>query len=98
MIQRPTSSPDSPSLWRVALDHTRDAAIVIDDAGNVCLFNRAAERIWGICRTDIVGRHAEVIGLAGTTSKPTSGVLFPPATSNGVAILEREQARFYRLE
>ncbi|MFL9502012.1 EAL domain-containing protein [Rhodopseudomonas palustris] len=88
MIQRPTSSPDNQSLWRAALEQTRDAAIVIDDAGNVCLFNRAAERMWGICRTDIVGRTTGILGLDGMTSKPASGAFSPPATSNGVAILE----------
>jgi diguanylate cyclase (GGDEF)-like protein/PAS domain S-box-containing protein len=88
MIQRPTSSPDNQSLWRAALDQTRDAAVVIDDAGNVCLFNRAAERIWGIRRTDVVGRAAGILGLDGMTSKSAYGAFSPLATSNGVATLE----------
>ena len=38
-----------------------DGVVVIDGGNNVVLFNAAAERLWGIDRTEIVGRNVRLL-------------------------------------
>ncbi|PZA12562.1 bifunctional diguanylate cyclase/phosphodiesterase [Rhodopseudomonas palustris] len=76
-MRRHISSLDDPSLWRAALEQTRDAAVIIDDHGRVCFFNQAAERLWGLSRADVVGNSADRLGIDAITSEP------PPSSALG---------------
>lgn len=78
-MHRHTSHFDDQSLWRVALERTRDAVVIIDDNGRIGFFNQAAEQIWGISSEEVVGRHADCVGLGaiasdvGASSQPRDG-------------------------
>ncbi|QDL97856.1 EAL domain-containing protein [Rhodopseudomonas palustris] len=62
-MRRHNSSLDDQSLWQVALDHARDAAIIIDDGGYICFFSQTAERFWGIGRAELIGCHCDLLGI-----------------------------------
>src|SRR6478735_646422 len=46
-----------------ALERTNDAVVILDHDLCVSHFNAAAEVIWGLGRAEIVGRHADGLGL-----------------------------------
>ncbi|NEW92564.1 EAL domain-containing protein [Rhodopseudomonas sp. BR0M22] len=66
-MRQQTSSFDDQSLWRIALDHTRDAAVIIDHDHRICFFNQAAEHIWGLASTEMIGSAADRLGLDAIT-------------------------------
>lgn len=47
--------------WQAILDTARDAIICIDAAGNVTLFNRAAEAIFGWAADEVLGRNVRML-------------------------------------
>jgi len=47
--------------WQAILDTARDAIICIDRTGNVSLFNRAAEQIFGYTADDVVGQNVRML-------------------------------------
>ncbi|MEO6029917.1 MAG: PAS domain S-box protein [Candidatus Binatia bacterium] len=47
--------------WQAILDTARDAIICIDRAGNVSLFNRAAEEIFGYTADDVIGKNVRML-------------------------------------
>ncbi|WP_047309187.1 EAL domain-containing protein [Rhodopseudomonas palustris] len=63
-MRRHNSSLDDQSLWQVALDHARDAAIIIDDGGYIRFFSQTAERFWGIGRAELIGCHCDRLGIS----------------------------------
>ena len=46
-----------------AFERTNDAVVILDQAHRISHFNAAAERIWGLARTEILGRPAGALGL-----------------------------------
>ncbi|ACF02080.1 diguanylate cyclase/phosphodiesterase with PAS/PAC and GAF sensor(s) [Rhodopseudomonas palustris TIE-1] len=81
-MRRHTSSLDDQSLWRIALDYARDAAVIIDDGGHICYVNQAAERIWGIGRADLVGSHSDCLGVNAIQPEPVAGSHLTNAASD----------------
>lgn len=47
--------------WQAILDTARDAIICIDRSGEVTLFNRAAEAIFGYAAADVLGRNVRML-------------------------------------
>jgi PAS domain S-box-containing protein len=41
------------------LEHTSDAAYVVTEAGEICAWNAAAERLFGYPASEVLGRHIE---------------------------------------
>ncbi|MDE2062573.1 MAG: EAL domain-containing protein [Bradyrhizobium sp.] len=54
---------ESSDVLLAALDRANDAVVVLDQDRQVRHFNAAAERIWGIARSEILGRPADTLGL-----------------------------------
>ena len=54
---------ESSDVLLAALDRANDAVVVLDQDRQVRHFNAAAERIWGIARSEILGRAADTLGL-----------------------------------
>src|ERR1700712_5467032 len=54
---------ETPDLLLAALERANDAVVIID--GNLCVshVNAAAEIIWGLARTEVLGRHVSCLGL-----------------------------------
>nr|WP_318383911.1 EAL domain-containing protein [uncultured Enterobacter sp.] len=48
-----------------ALEYVHDAVVLLDSAGTVLFFNRAAEQLWRYSRIMVLGRHAADIPLFG---------------------------------
>lgn len=44
-----------------AMEQAIDPMVVIDEHNNIILFNAAAERIWGLPRTDVMGRNVSCL-------------------------------------
>ncbi|WP_102325083.1 EAL domain-containing protein [Komagataeibacter saccharivorans] len=51
----------SAEVLILALEQAADATIIIDDAGRVILFNRAAEKLWGLDRQDVLGQSMDTL-------------------------------------
>ena len=49
------------AILKGALENTNEAFVTIDDRQKVLFFNKAAEKIFGYSRADVVGRPLEVI-------------------------------------
>ncbi len=56
-------SVESSDVLLAALEQANDAVVILDQDHRVTHFNASAERIWGIGRTEILGRPADVLGL-----------------------------------
>ncbi len=54
---------ESSDVFLAALDRANDAVVILDQDRQVRHFNAAAERIWGIARSEILGRAADTLGL-----------------------------------
>ncbi|MFK4641726.1 PAS domain S-box-containing protein [Bradyrhizobium ottawaense] len=54
-----------PDVLRAALERAEDGVVIVDDAHRITHFNAAAERIWKLARTDVLGRDAEILTLKG---------------------------------
>lgn len=55
--QEPESRDPTQAQLRAILDSSLDGLITIDARGNIVEFNRAAERIFGYARADVLGRE-----------------------------------------
>jgi diguanylate cyclase (GGDEF)-like protein/PAS domain S-box-containing protein len=54
---------ETSDVLLVALDQANDAIVILDHDHRVSHFNAAAEHIWGLARSEILGRHADALGL-----------------------------------
>jgi diguanylate cyclase (GGDEF)-like protein/PAS domain S-box-containing protein len=54
---------ETPEFLLAALEQTGDAVIIVDSERRVRHFNAAAERIWGLPRTEVLGCDAGLLGL-----------------------------------
>ncbi len=54
---------ENPELLLTALERTSDAVVIVDGDLSVCYFNAAAERIWKLNRTVVLGSHVSALGL-----------------------------------
>ncbi|WP_441237833.1 EAL domain-containing protein [Bradyrhizobium sp. 930_D9_N1_4] len=54
---------EMPDVLRAALECADDGIVVVDDSRRITHFNAAAERIWKLARTDVLGRDADILTL-----------------------------------
>ncbi|MBR0963252.1 EAL domain-containing protein [Bradyrhizobium diazoefficiens] len=54
---------EMPEVLRAALECADDAILVVDAAHRITHFNAAAERIWKLARTEVLGRDVAVLDL-----------------------------------
>ncbi|MHC2282364.1 PAS domain S-box-containing protein [Bradyrhizobium diazoefficiens] len=54
---------ETPQLLLAALERADDGVVIVDDAQRIIHFNTAAERIWKLSRTEVLGRDAAVLTL-----------------------------------
>jgi PAS domain S-box-containing protein len=52
-----------PDVLRAALECADDGVVIVDDAHRITHFNAAAERIWKLARTEVLGRDADILAL-----------------------------------
>lgn len=57
------SAPENPDVLLAALERANDAVVILDQDHRITHFNASAERIWGIARSEILGRPAGALGL-----------------------------------
>jgi diguanylate cyclase (GGDEF)-like protein/PAS domain S-box-containing protein len=57
------SSVETPDFLVAALERANDAVLIVDRDLRVSYFNAAAERIWGLDRAVVLGRHVGRLGL-----------------------------------
>ncbi|MFP3984219.1 MAG: two-component system sensor histidine kinase NtrB [Desulfurivibrionaceae bacterium] len=55
------SSKNTHKILEIAVENTNDAFVTIDEDHQVIFFNRAAEKIFGYSRTEVVGRDLDTI-------------------------------------
>jgi PAS domain S-box-containing protein len=75
---RPHDSPviETPDFLLAALDRANEAVMIADGDLRVRQFNAAAERIWQMDRTEVLGCHVSGLGLGGLPqpiAAPASG-------------------------
>lgn len=61
MHERP--AVESSGVLLAAVERTSDAVVILDQDRRITHFNASAERIWGVTRTQILGRPACALGL-----------------------------------
>jgi diguanylate cyclase (GGDEF)-like protein/PAS domain S-box-containing protein len=61
-----------PDVLRAALACADDAIVIVDDAHRITYFNAAAERIWKLARTDVLGRDADILTLRCLKADPVA--------------------------
>ncbi|QWG21433.1 EAL domain-containing protein [Bradyrhizobium sediminis] len=54
---------ETPDFLLAALERANDAVVIIDSDLHVSYFNAAAELIWRLDRTEVLGRHVSCLGL-----------------------------------
>jgi diguanylate cyclase (GGDEF)-like protein/PAS domain S-box-containing protein len=67
---------ETPDFLLAALDRANEAVVIADGDLRVCHFNAAAERIWQMDRTEVLGCHVSGLGLGGLPqpiAAPASG-------------------------
>ena len=61
-----------PDVLRAALERADDGVVIVDDAHRITHFNAAAEHIWKLARTDVLGHNVEVLSLGGFQPDPVA--------------------------
>src|SRR5438445_12381035 len=51
----------SEERFRALLDSAPDAAVIVDDGGQIALINEQTERLFGYPREELIGRSVEVL-------------------------------------
>jgi PAS domain S-box-containing protein len=54
---------ETPDFLLAALEQANDAVVIVDSDLHVSYFNAAAELIWRLDRTEVLGRHVSCLGL-----------------------------------
>ncbi len=58
------SATENSDVLLAAFEQSNDAVVILDQDQRVSHFNASAERMWGIARTEILGRPADALGLS----------------------------------
>lgn len=73
------------------LEQTADAAYTVTEAGEICSWNRAAERLFGYPATEVLGRHIEevfdaydALGTEPLVGAAEAAVRHPEASGGGI--------------
>lgn len=56
-----TKEREGREVIRQTLEQALDAVVTIDEANNVTFFNRAAERLWGYQREEVIGNNVRML-------------------------------------
>ena len=70
---------ETPDFLLAALERANDAVVIVDGNLQVSYFNAAAELIWGLDRTEVLGGHVSRLGLKELAEHVTA----TPATAQG---------------
>lgn len=54
---------EAPNIPLAALERANDAIVIVDTNRHISHFNAVAERIWGMNRSEVLGRHVSLLGL-----------------------------------
>src|SRR5258708_2720947 len=63
---------ESPDVLLAALERANEAVVIVDSDLHVSCFNAAAERIWGLDRAEVLGRHVSSLGLGDLEPHPVA--------------------------
>jgi diguanylate cyclase (GGDEF)-like protein/PAS domain S-box-containing protein len=63
---------ETPDVLLAALERANDAVVIVDRDLRVAHFNAAAELIWGLDRTEVLGRHVDCLGLGDLQQHPVA--------------------------
>ncbi|MGE6793377.1 EAL domain-containing protein [Pseudomonas guineae] len=55
------SARNLSEIFIQTLEQAADSVVVIDSSNNVLLFNRAAEQLWGLDRTSVIGHNVKLL-------------------------------------
>jgi two-component system sensor kinase FixL len=86
----------SEARWQAILDTARDAIICIDPAGNITLFNRAAEAIFGYEASELLGQNVRKLMPAPYTDEHDEYIRRYRATGAAKAIGQIRQVEARR--
>jgi len=56
-----TEERDNREILNQSLEQAQDAVVIIDDCNNVVSFNRAAEKLWGCQRDEVLGKNVKML-------------------------------------
>ncbi len=73
--------PSSETLFRGFLEAAPDAVVIVDGDGQIVLINAQTERLFGYARSELVGKHVEVLvpdRFRGTHPKHRQGYFLDP--------------------
>ncbi|WMT75766.1 EAL domain-containing protein [Bradyrhizobium sp. Ash2021] len=75
MLEHDCPVIEDPDFLLAALERANDAVVIVDSDLRVSHFNAAAELVWGLNRTEVLGRHVGCLGLEDLQqhSAPVSG-------------------------
>jgi PAS domain S-box-containing protein len=61
---------ETPDLLLAAFERANDAVVIVDSDLHVSHFNTAAELLWGLNRTEMLGCHVGRLGLGDLQQHP----------------------------
>ncbi|WP_322516674.1 EAL domain-containing protein [Rhodopseudomonas palustris] len=79
MEKRDDAATDDSAVQLAALERANDAVVIVDCDRHVRYFNGAAESIWGLDRTEVLGSDVGSLGLADLIARDGSPASTPPA-------------------
>lgn len=85
---------ECPAPCRIILDNVSDGVLCVDSQGRIAWFNRAAERITGFRRNEVLGRPCREIfqtDLCGTQACPLEKALKLGQTTSNLEVLVRNR-------
>ena len=63
MSESDCAAAETPDFLLAVLERANDAVVIVDRDRHVSFFNAAAERIWGLDRAEVLGRHVSRLRL-----------------------------------
>ncbi|KPF95675.1 diguanylate cyclase, partial [Rhodopseudomonas sp. AAP120] len=54
---------EDPAIRLAALERSSEAVVIVDSRRHVRYFNEAAESVWGVARSEVLGRNVDSLGL-----------------------------------
>ena len=87
---------ETPDFLLAALEQANDAVVIVDADLNVSLFNAAAERIWGLDRAEVLGRHVSCLGLDDLRQYPVAKLASDQSNGDDAIQARKSEIRIER--